>query len=90
MSRALVKMSREISKATATGKKPVRWHVSKEIEGFLVKGEKRVATGAELLGLPITSNANLAANEMLLETDTGNLPKFTIPMLVDLDAYEQR
>ncbi len=90
MTKAFSKMNREIQEATATGKKPLRWHVSKKVEGFFVKDEKHDATDAELLGLNITYNGDLAVNEMLLETDAGNFPKFTIPMLVDLDAYEAR
>lgn len=90
MAKAFNKMKLELREARATGKKPLRWHVSNKVEGLFVKDEKHAATDAELLGLNITYNGNLAVNEMLLETDAGNLPKFTIPMLVDLDAYEPR
>lgn len=86
MSRLFEKLKDEVFEAKTLGHEPRQWHASKEIEAFYVSEEKRDATGAEILGLPLVYNGNLSPNEMLLETDQGQGIKFTVPVMIDLDA----
>lgn len=75
-----------LTHCTATGQTATGWMVSQGVEGVLYHGDRMALKGGpEFMGLPVSFDADLPLNKVVLKAGQNTVSAFVVPLIIDLD-----